>query len=83
MPSLYGKTNKKKDLIKHLSETYAEIAKEHSIAEGDFPPLQEMQAKLQDHDFSKFNPLNKKLIDAVDKMLKEDIARLMAKIPQV
>lgn len=82
MPTLLGKTNKKKELIKHLSNIYTSISKEHSIAEGDFPLLSEMQEKLLDHDFSKFNALNKRLIDAVDKMLNEDIARLMAQIPQ-
>lgn len=83
MPSLYGKGSKKKELIKHLSTVYAAIAKEHAIAEGDFPPLAEMQEKLLDCDWAKFNQLNKKLIDGVDKMLKEDIARLMSQIPQV
>ncbi|XP_074598900.1 putative achaete scute target 1 isoform X2 [Brevipalpus obovatus] len=82
MPSLYGKGSKKKELIKHLSTVYAAIAKEHAIAEGDFPPLAEMQEKLLDCDWAKFNQLNKKLIDGVDKMLKEDIARLMSQIPQ-
>jgi len=32
-------------------------------------------------DFTKFNPMKQKLLDTVDKMLAEDIARLMALIP--
>lgn len=54
----------------------------HFLA-GDFPDLREMQDKLLTHDFTKFRELKKPLLDAVDKMLAEDIARLMAKIPHV
>ncbi len=34
------------------------------------------------HDFTKFNPIKPKLLETVDKMLADDIARLMAQIPQ-
>lgn len=34
------------------------------------------------HDFTKFPPLKPRLLEAVDRMLAEDIARLMAVIPQ-
>lgn len=50
---------------------------------GDFPDLHEMQDKLLTHDFTKFQPLKKPLLDAVDKMLAEDISKLMSMIPQV
>ena len=83
MPSMFGKDSKKKDLIKHLSNIYAEIEREHQIPVGDFPDMREMQEKLLLHDFSKFNPLKKPLLDAVDKMLAEDISRLMSMIPHV
>lgn len=33
------------------------------------------------HDFTKFNLLKPRLLEIVDKMLAEDIARLMAQIP--
>lgn len=33
------------------------------------------------HDFTKFNLLKPRLLEVVDKMLAEDIARLMAQIP--
>lgn len=41
-----------------------------------------MQESLEKQDFTKFHSLNHKLIEAVDRMLTEDIAILMAKIPQ-
>ncbi len=34
------------------------------------------------HDFTKFQPLKPRLLEAVDRMLAEDIARLMSVIPQ-
>lgn len=40
-----------------------------------------IQEQLQHHDFTKFNVLKPRLLEAVDRMLAEDIARLMAMIP--
>ncbi|XP_071520119.1 EH domain-containing protein 3-like isoform X2 [Panulirus ornatus] len=81
MPSMFGRENKKKELIKNLSSTYEKIQREHQISPGDFPEIKRMQEQLQHHDFTKFNPLKPRLLEAVDKMLAEDIARLMAMIP--
>ena len=83
MPAMFGKDAKKRDLIKNLGQVYLDIEREHGIPAGDFPDLQEMQEKLINHDFTKFPVLKKPLLDAVDKMLAEDIAKLMAMIPQV
>lgn len=41
----------------------------------------EKKEQLAHHDFSKFNPLKPRLLETVDKMLAEDIAKLMAVIP--
>lgn len=83
MPTMLGKDSKKKELIKHLSNVFMQIEREYGIPTGDFPDLVDMQEKLIHHDFTKFHPLKKPLLDAVDKMLAEDIAALMAKLPQV
>lgn len=40
-----------------------------------------VQEGLQHHDFSKFQLLKPRLLEVVDKMLAEDIAKLMAQIP--
>lgn len=82
MPSMFGKDSKKKELIKNLANVYQEIEREQGIPAGDFPDLVEMQEKLINHDFTKFPLLKKNLLDTVDKMLAEDIAKLMAMIPQ-
>ncbi|XP_076320791.1 EH domain-containing protein 3-like [Tachypleus tridentatus] len=81
MPSVFGKDSKKKELIKNLSNIYTEIQREHQIPPGDFPDLKDMQEKLLHHDFTKFHQIKPKLLETVDKMLAEDIARLMSMIP--
>ncbi|XP_042207993.1 EH domain-containing protein 3-like isoform X2 [Homarus americanus] len=81
MPSMFGRENKKKELIKNLSTIYEKIQREHQISPGDFPEIKRMQDQLQHHDFTKFNVMKPRLLEAVDRMLAEDIARLMAMIP--
>lgn len=43
MPSMFGKDNKKKELVNNLGEIYARIEREHQISPGDFPNLRKMQ----------------------------------------
>lgn len=81
MPSMFGKDNKKKDLIKNLGEVYGRIQRDHQISLGDFPDMKRMQEQLMHHDFTKFHALKPKLIEIVDQMLSVDIARLMQMIP--
>ncbi|XP_018409823.1 PREDICTED: EH domain-containing protein 1 isoform X1 [Nanorana parkeri] len=82
MPNVFGKDNKKKDLINNLAEIYIKIEKEYQISPGDFPNLKKMQEVLMTQDFSKFQPLKPKLLDTVDDMLSNDIARLMVMVRQ-
>lgn len=81
MPSVFGKDTKKKELIKNLGQIYDQIQREQQISPGDFPDLKKMQENLAHHDFTKFNPIKPRLLEVVDKMLAEDIAKLMAMIP--
>ncbi|KAA8588840.1 hypothetical protein FQN60_010185 [Etheostoma spectabile] len=82
MPSVFGKDSKKKELIANLGEIYHKIEKEHQISPGDFPNLAKMQELLNGQDFSKFAALKPKLLEAVEDMLANDIARLMAMVRQ-
>ncbi|XP_073708880.1 EH domain-containing protein 3 [Garra rufa] len=82
MPSVFGKDNKKKELINSLGEIYSRIEREHQISPGDFPNLKKMQEQLQAHDLNKFQPLKMKLLDTVDDMLAHDIAQLMVLVRQ-
>ncbi|KAL1492622.1 hypothetical protein ABEB36_010858 [Hypothenemus hampei] len=81
MPSVFKKDAKKKELIKNLNQIYERLQREHQISQGDFPEIKKMQEVLVNLDFTKFNPIKPKLLDIVDRMLADDIARLMALIP--
>lgn len=81
MPSVFGKDAKKKELIKNLGQIYEKLQREHQISQGDFPEIKKMQDVLINMDFTKFNLLKPKLLDIVDRMLADDISKLMAIIP--
>ncbi|KAM9187400.1 LOW QUALITY PROTEIN: EH domain-containing protein 3 [Dugong dugon] len=82
MPAVFGKDNKKKELVNNLAKIYGQIEREHQISPGDFPNLKRMQDQLQAQDFSKFQPLKSKLLEVVDDMLAHDIAQLMVLVRQ-
>lgn len=69
--------------MNYLLQVFAQIQREHQISPGDFPNLARMKEQLQHHDFTKFNPMKPKLLENVDRMLAQDIAKLMIMIPQV
>lgn len=78
---MFGKDNKKKELIKNLQEIYTRIEKLYQVSPGDLPPILHMKEVLAHHDFTKFNLLKPKLIENVDKMMANDIANLMRMLP--
>jgi len=82
MPAMFGKEAKKKELIKNLDALYAQLQREHKINAGDFPDLEKMKKDLVHQDFSKFRGFDKSLLDKCDKMLSEDIPKIMQMIPQ-
>jgi len=79
---MFGKETKKKELIDNLAEIFASLQRQHQISAGDFPSVQRMQEQLQYHDFGKFPLLKPKLLESIDHMLANDIARLMTLIPK-
>lgn len=82
MPSMIGKEKKKKELIQKLDKIFEQLQREHNISPGDFPDVDKMRENLQNVDFTKFNAIKPRLLEVVDEMLANDIARLMAQIPQ-
>ena len=48
MPSVFGKDNKKKELIGSLADIYKRIEREHQISPGDFPSLKKMQVMREE-----------------------------------
>ncbi|KAK2493409.1 hypothetical protein MC885_003477 [Smutsia gigantea] len=88
MPNVFGKESKKKELVNNLGEIYQKIEREHQISPGDFPSLRKMQVELpcalggRVVTWGKFQALKPKLLDTVDDMLANDIARLMVMVRQ-
>ncbi|KAI5278663.1 EH domain-containing protein 4 [Manis pentadactyla] len=82
MPSVFGKENKKRELISRLPEIYIQLQREYQISAGDFPEVKAMQEQLENYDFTKFHSLKPKLIEAVDNMLSNKISSLMNLISQ-
>ncbi len=78
---MFGKENKKKELINGLDKIYGQLQREHQISPGDFPDINRMKEQLQHQDFTKFHQFRPKLLETVDRMLAEDIAVLMNMIP--
>jgi len=82
MPTVFGKENKKRELISRLPEIYLQLQREYQISAGDFPEVKAMQEQLENYDFTKFHSLKPKLIEAVDNMLTSKISSLMNLISQ-
>ncbi|KAG9333087.1 hypothetical protein JZ751_013511, partial [Albula glossodonta] len=82
MPSVFGKDNKKKNLIHQLPVIFSKIQLQHNISAGDFPDCAKMQEKLAVHDFTKFKALKPSLMAALDELLSTDIAKLMPLLRQ-
>lgn len=43
MPNMFGKENKKRELIYRLPEIYVQLQREYQISAGDFPEVKAMQ----------------------------------------
>ena len=82
MPKMFGKSKKKKELIKNLPTLLKRVQEEHMVSPSDIPPAEALQTKLQLCDFTKFPTLKEKLVQNVDEMLDQDIAELMSIVPQ-
>ncbi|KAK2490056.1 hypothetical protein MC885_005377, partial [Smutsia gigantea] len=75
MPSVFGKENKKKQVIFKLPVMFAKF----SWSITYLPKMQELLTAL---DFTKFHSLKPKLLEALDEMLTHDITKLMPQLRQ-
>ncbi|CAG0912844.1 unnamed protein product [Notodromas monacha] len=80
MPSIFKRDSKRKELIKNLDSIFEKLHLEHQISPGDFPDIEHMRSVLSKYDWAKFHPLKPRLLDAVDRMLAEEVAQLSAMI---
>lgn len=78
---VFGKENKKKELIKNLSDIYEKVQREFAVSIGDLPDMNKMKDNLLKIDFTRFHSFKPKLLEVVDDMLSNDISQLMSMIP--
>lgn len=80
MPSFFYKNKKKNELIDKLDETYTTLCSQLNLAMGDFPNLTFMQTKLQAADWSRFRKMDLRKLDKLDKVINEDLSKLMSAV---
>lgn len=56
--------------------------KKYNLAPGDFPDLADMQSKLKEFDFSKFQVIKQKYIDDAEHVMSTEFPRLMEALPR-
>mmetsp|Transcript_5589 Transcript_5589/g.12853 ORF Transcript_5589/g.12853 Transcript_5589/m.12853 type:complete len:312 (-) Transcript_5589:122-1057(-) len=80
MPYTFGKKEKQQRLIGRLENEFVQCARRYNLPLGDFPNLDEFRTNLlQIKDISKFQKLDKSLVKEMDRVLANDIAKLLEK----
>lgn len=69
-------------LIETLPTVFRTVMKKYNLAPGDFPDLPDMQAKLREFDFSKFQVIKQKYIDDAEHVMGTEFPRLMEALPR-
>lgn len=81
MPAMMGKEKKQKKLINDLPTVFRTVLKKYNLSAGDFPDINSFSQKLTECKFQEFHSLSQKQLDELDKVLAEDIPKLMAELP--
>jgi len=82
MPSMMGKKKKQDELIAGLAQVFKAVAQQYTLSAGDFPDIKAFREKLKQHDFSKFNKLDEKLLAEMERVLANDIPALIKQFPE-
>ena len=81
MPAVMGKEKKQKKLIADLPNVFRTIMKKYDLSPGDFPDITSFSQKLSETKFAEFSALSEKQINELEKVLNEDIPKLMEMLP--
>lgn len=76
LPWFYGKDRAQLTLISKLDELFLEVRRTYQLSEGDFPKVEEYKQVLSLCDFSTFPRINRRTLDALQTLLREDIPRI-------
>ncbi|XP_061781658.1 EH domain-containing protein 2-like [Nerophis lumbriciformis] len=82
MPTFFCKESTKHNLIYQLPVIFTKIQQQHRVPAGDFPDCTKMQEQLLGQNFSKFKKLKPSLMASLDKLLNNDIAKLVPMLQQ-
>jgi len=78
MPYTFGKKEKQERLIARLDREFVNCARRYGLPRGDFPDLNKFRAALMEiKDISKFPKLDKSMVYEMDRVLSNDIAKLL------
>jgi len=81
MPVVFGKEGKKKNLLKHLEQTIEAVEAKHGTCTGDLPPIDTLRESLARADWAKFRSVDPRQLAKLDRLLTEDMSRLLAILP--
>ena len=70
-------------MIKNLEAIYKQIQDTYNVSSGDFPDIKSFKEKLTKADFKKFKILDPVQLAKIDKLLSDDVAKLMEVVPQI
>mmetsp|Transcript_19381 Transcript_19381/g.39114 ORF Transcript_19381/g.39114 Transcript_19381/m.39114 type:complete len:534 (-) Transcript_19381:257-1858(-) len=82
MPVMMGHAKKQAQLIDTLPTIFRTVMKKYNLAPGDFPDLPDMQSKLREFDFTKFQVIKQKYIDDAEHVMSTEFPRLMEALPR-
>merc|ERR1719174_3095126 len=72
----FKKTSKQQELLDTLPRTFSKVAEDYGIHMSEFPDLGSLKDALARHDFSKFNRIDQKKLNALEIMLATGIPEL-------
>lgn len=80
MPYLIGRSEKQQRLLERLDSEFIACARRYNLPLGDFPDVAQYRKMLSEvKDISEFKKLDKNLIYEMDKVLTDDIPKLLQK----
>ena len=77
MPSLVGQRAKQDKLIVRLEETFLKVQQMHSLAVGDFPPIEPFREGLRQCKLETYTKLSKEKLEKLDRVLEVEVPALM------
>jgi len=78
---MFGKANTQKKLLASMPKKFKEISDRHGLTLADFPNPNKFAQIIKNHDISALPKMKDKYIEGIDKVLHEEVPRLMKLLP--